>query len=138
MIEKLKQIDEILDPNRGKLVRDKIPSGDPNKYDIGSSQVLEPLELKIIAAANKLREESGEVLEAARQWVAGGTNQDQDRDKLLEELADVKEVLLVATRISGFSEEDLEEKRKWKEAKNGGFEKWLFMNSKRRKDGTGI
>ena len=48
-------------------------------------------------------------------------------DKSVEELADILEVIRAIVKAEGYSWEQLEEIRKAKEKKNGGFEKKLLL-----------
>ena len=93
-----------------KLVRDKIPeiiekSGNKCKIEILSDEDY----LKMIDA--KLDEELAEY----------------HKDQNLEELADLLEVIYAAAKARGFSIDELEELRKRKAEKRGGFENKLLL-----------
>ncbi|MGC6174074.1 phosphoribosyl-ATP pyrophosphohydrolase [Lacrimispora sp. 38-1] len=93
-----------------KLVRDKIPEliereGRKAKYHILSEEEY------LAALDEKLLEEVEEYQE----------------DKSLEEMADVLEVLYAICKARGYTEEELEVKRREKFIKRGGFEKKLFL-----------
>lgn len=93
-----------------KLVRDKIPEiieVDNKKCEIEIVEGKEKQEL----LEKKLREEVNEYLE----------------DKNLEELADVMEVLYGLANELGYSEEDLNKKRKEKLQERGGFKEGVVL-----------
>lgn len=93
-----------------KLIRDKVPeiiekSGNKCKIEILSDEDY----LKMIDA--KLDEELAEY----------------HKDQNLEELADLLEVIYAAAKARGFSINELEELRKQKAEKRGGFENKLLL-----------
>ncbi len=93
-----------------KLVRDRIPEiiaqgGNNAVYHVLSEQDY------ITELDKKLGEEVNEYLQ----------------DKNLEEMADILEVLYAICKARGFTEEELEEKRREKAEARGGFEKKLFL-----------
>ena len=93
-----------------KLVRDKIPeiiekSGKQCEIEILSDEkYLEMIDKKL----------SEELLE-------------YHKDKNLEELADLLEVIYAATKARGYSIEDLEKARAEKAEKRGGFDKKILL-----------
>ena len=93
-----------------KLVRDKIPeiiekSGKQCEIEILSDEkYLEMIDKKL----------SEELLE-------------YHKDKNLEELADLLEVIYAATKARGYSNEDLEKARAEKAEKRGGFDKKILL-----------
>lgn len=95
---------------QNKLVRDKIPeiienSGRRAQYHFLSEE-------EYLTALDK------KLLEEVEEYQA---------DKNLEEMADILEVLYTICSARGYTREDLEEKRKEKFFKRGGFEKKLFL-----------
>ena len=53
--------------------------------------------------------------------------EEYQRDKSIEELADLLEVVYSVAKARGWSVEELEEVRKTKAEKRGGFEKRIFL-----------
>jgi predicted house-cleaning noncanonical NTP pyrophosphatase (MazG superfamily) len=95
-----------------KLVRDKIPEIIENDNKICEIRILDDDEyLKMIDA--KLDEELAEY----------------HKDQNLEELADILEVLYAATKARGYSLEELEECRRAKAEKRGGFVRKIFLET---------
>lgn len=95
-----------------KLVRDKIPqviAEDGNQYDIEIASK----EDMIFLLEDKLKEEVSEYL----------------KDKNLEELADIMEVLFGLAHNLGYSEEELVEKRNCKLKQRGGFKKGIVLKA---------
>lgn len=96
-----------------KLVRDKIPEimlekGEkPNTEILDNERYLEELD-------KKMNEEVKEYQES----------------KDIEELADIMEVIYAISKARGYSEENLNNIRKEKLNKRGGFEERLFLISK--------
>ncbi len=98
-----------------KLVRDKIP--------------------ELMAAQGKNPQTC--VLEGAAWQAALEKKLDEEvaefhADKNLEELADILEVLLSLTETLGHTSEELEQVRREKQIKRGGFRKGIFLISDRR------
>lgn len=93
-----------------KLVRDKIPqiieeSGEKAKiHKLSQQDYLSALELKLLEEIAEFQE-----------------------DKSLEELADILEVLQAICISRGYTLEQLEEKRKEKAVKRGGFLEKLYL-----------
>lgn len=95
-----------------KLVRDKIPEIIEKDNKTCEIRILDDDEyLKMIDA--KLDEELAEY----------------HKDQNLEELADILEVLYAATKARGYSLEELEECRRAKAEKRGGFEKKIMLET---------
>lgn len=95
-----------------KLVRDKIPEIIEADGKSCKTRIL-PDEEYIAALEQKLNEEVAEY----------------QKDKNLEEMADVLEVLNAICIAKGYSLEELEALRKEKAEKRGGFEKKIFLES---------
>lgn len=93
-----------------KLVRDKIPKIIKHKGQIPLTRIASREEYKK-RLYDKLREEVDEFLE----------------DKNKEELADVLEVINSICEINNFDKEELEEIRKEKLEKKGGFNKRIIL-----------
>lgn len=101
-------------PLYNKLVRDDIPKIIEKTGKEFSTRTLSDEE-HIVELRKKLSEELTEYKEAK-------TNQEA-----IEELADILELIHAATKIHGSSFEQLEEIRKEKAEKRGGFEKRIFL-----------
>jgi predicted house-cleaning noncanonical NTP pyrophosphatase (MazG superfamily) len=99
-----------------KLVRDKIPE---RIEGLGETVVVGKLEPDALLTAlkTKLIEEAYEVQNAG------------DAQAMLEELADIQEVILAIQRCIGSSPQELEERRIEKEEKRGGFNSGLILLS---------
>ncbi|MCF7817472.1 MAG: nucleoside triphosphate pyrophosphohydrolase [Kiritimatiellales bacterium] len=97
-----------------KLVRDKIPEFIESFGELVEVKELEGAEL-LIALREKLVEEAFEVLDSA------------DYRSLLEELADVVEIIDSILKLIDESDEELEHVRKEKRKKRGGFDKGLIL-----------
>jgi predicted house-cleaning noncanonical NTP pyrophosphatase (MazG superfamily) len=99
-----------------KLVRDKICDFLSDKNIHCHSRILKKNEF-LQALKNKLLEESNEVKKS------------QNTKDLLEEIADVYEVLLAISKAAEISWEEVEKKRKSKSVKRGSFEERLWISS---------
>ncbi|HOR02238.1 MAG TPA: nucleoside triphosphate pyrophosphohydrolase [Candidatus Woesebacteria bacterium] len=99
-----------------KLIRDNIPQffAKPNK--IFNTKILSNSEFKI-ALKQKLIEESQELLKS------------DNRNDLINELADVIEVLNYIKSSENISEAEVEAIRLQKKQQRGGFDKKLFLES---------
>lgn len=97
-----------------KLVRDGIPDAIASRGESVSVLKLEG-EALITALRRKLVEETLEVLDA------------RNTDEIVEELADVREVMLSLMGRLAISETDVESRRKLKEKKRGAFERALML-----------
>jgi len=101
-----------------KLVRDKIPSlileqgGDCQSFILGDDEMM-------YALNKKMTEEMSELMEAS-----AGT----DVEKILEELADVYEVVLGMADALGYELSVLEERAKVKRQVRGGFTRGIWLN----------
>ena len=104
----------------GKLVRDRIP--EIIRADGGSPRVskLKPDEFRQ-ALLQKLLEESEEAVDSAP-------------DHLLEELADVQEVLLALLATNGWTVQDLEEVGQAKRSSRGAFAEALYLHEDKDKE----
>lgn len=98
-----------------KLIRDKIPDllSIEQRKDVSSSKDL-------ILLSDKLIEEATEVFEASR------TN---DREQVLEELADLKEISLALGRHFQIGEEEVEQRRLKKLTSRGGFDQHFTLST---------
>lgn len=96
-----------------KLIRDLIPHIAANRGQKLTVHVADPADLAGLLRA-KLLEEAGEAATA-------------EADQLLEELADVLEVVHALTRVSGHSIEQLEQTRANKAIKRGAFTRGLIL-----------
>lgn len=101
-------------PTYNKLVRDQILKIISQTGKEFSSRVLNEDEY-ILEIKKKLEEELTEYNEA------------KTNEEAIEELADILELIHAATKIHGFSFEELEEIRKAKAEKRGAFEKRIFL-----------
>jgi Uncharacterized conserved protein len=97
-------------PVYNKLVRDKIPEIIENAGKIPHTRILDNDEY-ITELDRKLDEECAEF----------------HKDKNVEELADIMEVVYALARAVGSSPDELESVRKDKANKRGGFEKKIFL-----------
>ncbi|TWT01864.1 nucleoside triphosphate pyrophosphohydrolase [Planomicrobium sp. CPCC 101079] len=101
-------------PRYNKLVRDEIPKVIKKTGKEFSTRILSNEEY-IVEVRKKLSEELTEYNEA------------ETNKEAVEELADILELIHAATKIHGSSFEELEEVRKQKTEKRGGFEKRVFL-----------
>lgn len=101
-------------PIYNKLVRDNIPQVIEKTNKKFSTRVL-PKEEYIAEVKKKLSEELEEYQEATTNEAA------------VEELADILELIHAAAKIHGATIEQLEEVRRAKAEKRGGFEKRIFL-----------
>lgn len=101
-------------PIYNKLVRDQIPEVIIKTGKEFSTRIL-PEDKYIVELKKKLTEELQEYNEA------------KTNEEAVEELADILELLYAAVKIHGSSVEQLEEVRKAKAEKRGGFEKRIFL-----------
>src|SRR6266705_3549259 len=99
-----------------KLVRDNIPQRIKAGGRIQITRQLDEGRFHI-EAKKKLVEESQEVLAS------------KSRDDLVEELADVLEVVSAIAGSIGITQTEIEEARKKKSVENGAFEKRIFLES---------
>ena len=97
-------------PVYNKLVRDKIPEIIENAGKIPHTRILDNDEY-VTELDRKLDEECSEF----------------HKDKNVEELADIMEVVYALAEAVGSSPEELERVRKDKADKRGGFEKKIFL-----------
>lgn len=101
-------------PIYNKLVRDKIPQVIEKTNKQFSTRILSKEEY-MVEVKKKMNEELEEYQEAA-------TN-----EEAVEELADILELMHAAVKIHGATIEQLEEVRRSKAEKRGGFEKRIFL-----------
>lgn len=101
-------------PSYNKLVRDLIPEVIEQTNKKFSTRILSQKEYET-ELKKKLSEELTEYVEA------------ETDEEAVEELADILELLHAAVKIHGSSFEALEEVRKKKAEKRGGFEKRIFL-----------
>lgn len=97
-----------------KLIRDKIPEIIAQDNAIPKVSILSPERFRE-ELNRKILEEAQELKEA------------QSREDVINELADIKEILLAIAVSEGIDWEEVEQKRKTKLAKRGGFENKLFL-----------
>lgn len=101
-------------PSHNKLVRDYIPEVIKKTNKEFATRILSEKEYKV-ELKKKLSEELTEYNEA------------KTNEEAVEELADILELLHTAIKLHGSSFEELEEVRKKKAEKRGGFEKRIFL-----------
>ena len=101
-------------PIYNKLVRDAIPEVIKKTGKEFSTRILSEDEYRV-----ELKKKLGEELD---EYHAA-----KDNEEAVEELADILELLHASTKIHGFSFEELENIRKAKAEKRGGFEKRIFL-----------
>ena len=101
-------------PLYNKLVRDNIPTVIQNAGKEYATRILETEEYNT-ELKNKLSEELAEYHQA-------NTN-----EEAVEELADILELIHAAAKMHGATIEQLEEVRRAKAEKRGGFEKRIFL-----------
>lgn len=99
-----------------KLVRDKIVD-----HLLANSQV--PQGVKTLAKEEFITELVKKVLEEANELVNA-----KDRNELIEEIADVQELLNCLQKVLGLSDADVQELQRKKVIKNGAFEKQLYID----------
>ena len=97
-----------------KLVRDYIPDIITKNGDIPYFKTLTDDEY-FKALKDKLLEEYNEVISA------------KSKEEVLEECADLLEILFALTKANGYSEEDLLSTRTLKREKRGGFDKKIYL-----------
>lgn len=97
-----------------KLVRDNIPDIINNNGEEAITRILSKEEY-IIELYKKLEEEKNEVIDAG------------NKEELIEELADLYEVLNSIMEINNISFSDVENVRKQKLIKRGGFIKRIYL-----------
>jgi predicted house-cleaning noncanonical NTP pyrophosphatase (MazG superfamily) len=93
-----------------KLVRDNIPRKIEQNGEIAITRILEDTEYET-ELLKKLQEEVAEFIEA----------------KDIEEMADIREVLLAIETYFGLDSDEIEHVRKAKLEKHGGFEKRIYL-----------
>ena len=101
-------------PIHNKLVRDKIPQVIEKTEKEFTTRILSPEEYRV-ELDKKLIEEFTEYQQAT-------TN-----EEAVEELADILELVHAAAKMHGATIEQLEEVRRAKAEKRGGFEKRIFL-----------
>ncbi|ANU22012.1 nucleoside triphosphate pyrophosphohydrolase [Planococcus donghaensis] len=101
-------------PTYNKLVRDAIPEVIAKTGKEFLTRILSEDEYRV-ELKKKLSEELDEY------------NAANNNEEAVEELADILELLHAATKIHGSSVEELENIRKTKAEKRGGFEKRIFL-----------
>lgn len=97
-----------------KLVRDNIKDIIEKNGEITYTKVLDDEEYKK-ELNKKLLEESSEVINS------------KTKEELIEELADLSEVMLAIAKANDIIFEDIETKRIKKKEEKGGFEKKIFL-----------
>lgn len=99
-----------------KLVRDRIPELMAGPDNILEVEILNH-KAHILALKNKLKEEAEEVFLAT------------SKEEIIEEIADVKEVLDALMLKLSISRIELEEIKRQKSLKKGGFDRGLFLKT---------
>lgn len=99
-----------------KLVRDRIPELMAHQSSIVKVETLDH-KAHIKALKAKLLEEAEEVAQAG------------SRDELLEEIADIKEVIDALMLKLSIRNAEIEEVKRKKSLRNGGFDRGLFLRS---------
>jgi predicted house-cleaning noncanonical NTP pyrophosphatase (MazG superfamily) len=102
------------DVSYDKIVRDKIPQYLDSVGVDAEYEVSDDGERILLALKKKLVEESTELIEAPK-------------DEVLNEIADVMEILEAIRVREGLSTEALKEKRESKNAERGAYEKGVFL-----------
>ena len=97
-----------------KLVRDNIPDKIEKNGEVAVTRILNSEEYRD-ELYKKLLEESNEVINA------------KTRDEVLEELADVYEVIIAISELENSNMSNVEEISKQKRLKRGGFTKRIFL-----------
>lgn len=97
-----------------KLVRDRIPEIIEEKGGIPKYSVLSVSDFSV-ALKEKLVEEAKELNEA------------EGRDDILNELADVSELVFAIAKNNGVTMDEVEARREKKSAERGGFAEGLFL-----------
>lgn len=97
-----------------KLVRDKIPEIIENNNEKCEVRILNDNEYKL-ELTKKLLEEANEVKDASNE------------KELIEELADLSEVILSIMKANNITYEDVNNVRILKKEKRGGFDKKIFL-----------
>ncbi len=100
-----------------KLVRNRIPEMIENNCEVPVTRVLEDKEYKE-ELHKKLKEEVNEVIGA------------ETHDEIIEELADVFEVMRALVELEGSSIDEVKEIAENKRIKRGGFEKRIYLEKK--------
>jgi predicted house-cleaning noncanonical NTP pyrophosphatase (MazG superfamily) len=95
-----------------KLVRDKIPDIIKASGSTPITRILSDEEY-LEALRNKLVEEASEARD----------------NPVIEELADIKEVIMTISKVKGYTAEEIEQARLAKSKKRGGFDKRIFLVS---------
>ncbi len=95
-----------------KLVRDKIPEIIRANGEVPKTRILDEQEY-ILELIKKLKEETAEF----------------EADHSIEELADIREVVIALREAMNFKSGDLESARRQKGDKNGRFKKRIFLES---------
>ena len=113
-----KQGDKIVSERKffNKLVRDKIPELLDKNGGETETEILSGEEY-IKCLREKLGEECNEVVNA------------DSRENLVEELADLKEVVLSLIKANNITDEEIENTRIQKRSKRGGFDSRIFLKS---------
>ena len=98
-----------------KLVRDKIPE------IIAGNDDLE-IETKVLSREEAITELKKKIVEEGEELISSNK-----LDDIKDELADIQEIIYALERETGIKREEVEEIRKTKAKKRGGFEKRTFL-----------
>lgn len=101
-------------PTYNKLVRDRIPEIIENNGKTFTTRILNEKEY-IEEVSKKIQEELAEYLEA------------ESKEHKVEELADLLELVNALAQYEGVTLEDVEQVRKQKAEKRGGFQERIFL-----------
>lgn len=108
-----------------KLVRDKIPDIIAKNGGVAQTHTIDRDDNFCIALYEKLHEEFQEFLKEIRKIDI--TTSTIASDAMLEELADIAEVLHAIIRIHGLTPDAVDAKRLVKRHERGGFEKRIYL-----------
>ena len=106
-----------------KLVRDKIPEVCKLKGIICKTEIINGDRLQL-ALVDKIKEEAEEVCDAINR---------KDREKIIEEIADLYEVIDAIVDFHKLDYDKIEQIRAEKEIEKGAFRKGLFLKSTEQK-----
>ena len=101
----------------GKLVRDKIPEIVAEEGKHADIEIIEDTERFKEVLCTKLIEEAREVEQA------------KDRQELIKEIADLREVVDAIIKVHGLDETELQIIQNERREKRGGFEKKVFLKT---------
>ncbi len=118
-------------PFEEKLVRDGINDGDVENWEMTTPKQLVGDNLRLIAAAERVSQEAEEGVQAVRDFVSDSS--EENRRRVLEEIADQREFQCAILETLGLTEEDLALEIERKRGKVGGVSQYIFMSSRKRR-----